>query len=302
MGGRARVFLLLVGGALVGLAAVGGFLRVRHRLGWGPVATYELRDDILVHGNADLKEVALTFDDGPTDTTRDLLDALKNHEARATFFVVGKQVERFPGLVRRMMDEGHEVGNHSFHHPRLDNLALSQIRDEIAACDRAVLKATGAHMNLFRPPGMRYDEVVLRATQDLGYVTVHWNVAAKDFQDQEPSAIRDRVLNTVRPGSVILLHGHPDTVRALPAILDGLRERGYRLVTVSQMLSRLPRPVYVRSNAFGVEPSARPAPPTSVLATKTSSKRGPRLVRKATVVAPRSDVTPIHGLDVPAWN
>ncbi|MCW5941940.1 MAG: polysaccharide deacetylase family protein [Fimbriimonadaceae bacterium] len=302
MSDRSRVLVLLACGVAIGVGAVGGFLRLRHRLHWGPIETYELRDDILVHGNADLKEVALTFDDGPTDTTRDLLDVLKADQARATFFVVGKQVAKYPGLVRRMMDEGHEVGNHSFHHPRLDDLAQNQIRDEITACDRAVFQATGAHMSLFRPPGMRYDEVVLRATQDLGYVTVHWNVAAKDFTDQAPSVIRDRVLDHVQPGSVILLHGHPDTVRALPAILAGLRERGYRLVTVSQMLSRLPRPVYVKSNAYGATATVPTAAPATILAKKTSAKKGPRLARKSATVEPRSDVTPVHGLDVPTWN
>lgn len=303
MGGRARGFLLVAVGALIGVVGVAGFVRYRHRLGWGPPATYDLRDDILVHGNADLKEVALTFDDGPTDETRHLLDILRERDLRATFFVVGSQVSKRPELVRRMMDEGHEVGNHSFHHPHLDELGLAQIREEIRACDDAVFHATGARMALFRPPGMRYDDVVIRAGQDLGYVTVHWNVAAKDFTDQSPEVVRDRVLGSVRPGSVVLLHGHPDTVRALPEILDGLRERGYRLVTVNQMLARLPRPVYARSNAHGAIEVRRTTPVVAAAPTRSASgKRRVRFVRRGAEIAPRSDVTPIHGLDVPAWN
>src|SRR4051794_19099704 len=105
---------LLITGALVGALLLGGFLYrlARHS---GSPATYTLRDDILVHGNADLKEVALTFDDGPNnEATASVMSILAEYDARATFFVVGKQVEKNPALVRRMMNKGHEVGNHSF--------------------------------------------------------------------------------------------------------------------------------------------------------------------------------------------
>lgn len=230
-----------------------------------PVAkTYTLSQDILVHGNTELKEVAFTFDDGPKpEVTRTLLNLLGSYGVRATFFVVGKQVELYPALVRRMMNEGHEVGNHSFNHPTLEGMAHEGIRDEILACDKAIFKATGTHSDLFRPPGMRYDDVVLRAAQDMNYVTVHWNVAAQDYKALAPDVITKRVLSFVQPGSVILLHGHPDTVRALPSIISKLQEQGYRFVTVSQMLARLPRPVIVKSNAYGAVPviGARVAKP-----------------------------------------
>ncbi|MBI5707767.1 MAG: polysaccharide deacetylase family protein [Armatimonadetes bacterium] len=241
-------------GLAFGVALGGASFFAVHRLrGLGPPRTFDLRQDLLERGNADLKEVAITFDDGPHPETKRILDELRAARAKATFFVVGKMIDKDPALVRRLLYEGHEVGNHTFDHLRLEGRSREMIREDIAQCQRAFYRVTGAEMNLFRPPGMRYDDTVIRAAQDLGYVTVHWNVAAKDFQPKAPSEIASTVLHQVRPGSVILLHNHPDTAKALPAILNGLEALGYRTVRVSQMLARLPRPVVIRSNAFGVK-------------------------------------------------
>lgn len=267
--------------------------------------TYGLRDDILIRGNPDLREVALTFDDGPRpEIVRGILDTLGRFGARSTFFVVGSQVERSPAIVRRMMNEGHEVGNHSHSHPRLDGMEEAEIRRELVACDKAVFKATGAHTNLFRPPGMRYDDTVVDAAQALGYVTVHWNVAAKDFTPVAPELVSARILDRVRPGSVILLHAQEDTAKALPAILATLKQRGYRFVTVSQMLSRLPRPVYVKTNAYGAvaRVEADSAPPRARQSKEprkriVSNKPAKRAPLKS---APSSSVP--KGLDAPTWN
>lgn len=291
----------------VGLVAIGavGVIGGQHVLATGkgrPVKTYALRDDILIHGNINLKEVALTFDDGPRpEIAREMLNVLGRYRARATFFVVGSMVDQHPRLVRRMMNEGHEVANHSYSHPRLDGMTEDEIRTELARCDRAVFEATGARTNLFRPPGMRYDGTVLRAAQSLGYVTVHWNVAAQDFKPQPAQIIADKVLSTVRPGSVVLLHGHPDTLAALPTIVEELSRQGYRFVTVSQMLGRLERPVYVKTNAYGAAPERLPH--TSVATRVKPAPRKP-VVRRASptpVRLPTAAVGPA-GVDIPSWN
>ena len=136
--------------------------------------TFELHGDLLVHGNPLLREVALTFDDGPYgETTEQILDVLSKDEVPATFFVVGKHVDEHPNVVRRMMALGNEVGNHSYTHPRLTDITLGQARKELAECEDAVFRATGEHMDLMRPPGMKYDDRLLRLAQDMGYTTVH---------------------------------------------------------------------------------------------------------------------------------
>jgi peptidoglycan/xylan/chitin deacetylase (PgdA/CDA1 family) len=296
----ARTATLFASGAAIGALA----LLIYER--GSTVKTYALANDVLVHGNTQLKEVALTIDDGPKpENARALLDLLGKYDVRATFFVVGKQVQKYPALVRRMMDEGHEVGNHTEDHITLKGLKEKQIREEIVACDKAVFRATGAHTNVFRPPGMRFDQTVLSTAQEIGFVTVHWNVAVGDYVDLKPEEIARKVLAKTQPGSVILLHGHPDTVKALPTILESLKARGYRFVTVSQMLARLPRPVYVKTNAYGVDdalwakmnPTPTPAPVRPVVA-----KRHRRVARAAAgerslEVPPR---TALRGVDLPA--
>lgn len=294
-----RKAIVFTAGAAFGILALAGgvwlYRKVSARV---DPKTYELRDDILVHGNINLKEVALTFDDGPRpEHVRPLLDLLGKEKIKATFFVVGQKVEENPRLVRRMMKEGHEVGNHTFTHPRLDGMSSEQIEKEIAQCARAVEKATGAGMNLFRPPGMRYDETVIRAAQDLGYVTIHWNSAAQDYKPQDPASLANKVLKRTQPGSVILLHNHPDTIAALPTIISQLKLKGYRFVRVSQMLGRLPRPVYVNTNAYGVKNEL-------LVKVETPSKPRRKIAKRvpAIPVAGGKKSLPAGGLEGPVWN
>lgn len=297
MAGFRRIAPWIAMGALIGAggAFAGKWVWTKLQARTNP-PTYQLRDDILVHGNVNLKEVALTFDDGPhPETARPILDALAQRGARATFFVVGKQIDQHPALVRRMLNEGHEVGNHSYTHLRLDTLDADGIRQEIAKTNHAFQAATGSHMFLFRPPGMRYNADVLRTAQDLGYATIHWNVAAQDYAPQPPRQIAAKVLRNTQPGSVILLHLQPDTAKALPVILDTLKSRGYRFVTVSQMMGRLPRPVIVKSNAWDNRISEPVSPPRFAAA-----KRPSRSVRKSRVQPPTSLAPAVRQpLDVP---
>jgi peptidoglycan/xylan/chitin deacetylase (PgdA/CDA1 family) len=300
----AKLPMLLIG-IVLGVAMFGGALWTYRKLNakvFKP--TYSLADDILVHGNQDLKEIALTFDDGPRpETTRPILDALAKRKIRATFFVVGSQVEKEPGLVRRMLNEGHEVGNHTYSHRRLDTLPLEEVRHELASTNRAFVKATGTHIHLFRPPGMRYTEDVLKVAQDMGYVTIHWNAAAQDYQRQDPAAIVRKVLKNTGQGSVVLLHLQPDTAVALPQILDELQAKGYRFVTVSQMLGRLPRPVFAKSNAYAVDPKLLALDRPKLVAT-TAAKPKPRTTRpKPKHAEPattnRTEPKRPQGIDVP---
>lgn len=237
------------------LALVGGFVAYR-RLAppLDQLETYQLNGDLLVHGNPTLREVALTFDDGPYgETTEQILATLADEGVSATFFVVGRHVEDRPALVRAILNAGHEVGNHTYSHPRLTEISHEEARQELVKCEEAFFKATGTHMNLMRPPGMQFDDGLLRLAQDMGYTTIHWNAVAGDYVPVEPAMVTKRVLWQVQPGSVILLHDSPDTARALPELIRRLKADGYRFVTVTQMLARLPRPVFLASNANTVD-------------------------------------------------
>lgn len=259
--------------------------------------TFQLNGDLLVHGNPSLKEIAITFDDGPYgETTSQILQTLAEHDVQATFFLVGRHIDAKPELVRQILDEGHEVGNHSYSHPRLTMITHDEAREELKRCEESFFKATGAHMNLMRPPGMQFDDGILRLAQDMGYTTIHWNALAGDYVPVEPGMVVKRVLWQVQPGSVILLHDSPDTARALPELIRRLKADGYRFVTVTQMLSRLPRPVFLASNANGVDWEAIAPPvsepqPSSVKQRPTTKKRPIKPIEVRT--------SPI---DVPTWD
>ena len=185
------------------------------------------------------KAVALTFDDGPSRYTPRVLGTLKRLRARATFFVVGNLVERYPNLVRRELAAGMGVANHSYshpYHPPFDEQPHETILSEI---DRGsdVLEALGHTPTLFRPPGGSYSPYVEEATGAHGERIVLWSVDPEDWNSETTTKqITKRVLRAVKPGSIVLLHDgggdHMRTVKALPAIVRGIRDKGLRLVVI----------------------------------------------------------------------
>lgn len=209
-------------------------------------------DAMLQRGNPALPEIALTFDDGPhVESRSQILDTLHRYSVHATFFDVGINIENHPDLVLRTLDEGHEIANHSQNHQRLDGLTPLQRHREINDTDIAYFSVTGKHLRLLRPPGMRYNPEVLADTHILGYIVVGYTNAARDFELNEDSqVIADRALSHLANGSILLLHDYPSTANALPAILDGIRQRGFRCVTVSEMLQHLPDPLRVQAQQF----------------------------------------------------
>lgn len=285
--------------ALFVLAALSGWMLYKKA---PPRPTFQLDGDILVSGNPNLHEVCLTFDDGPhPGSMDDILRVLKEEDVRATFFVVGKVVDQHPYLVRQMMSDGHEVGNHTYSHKRLIEMPIESARQEIAACAASVKRATGSNMTLLRPPGMKYNNAILNLAQDMGYVTIHWNVVAADYVPVEPGLVYNRVINQTRDGSVILLHDSPDTAKALRSIIKELKLRKYRFVTASQMLARLPRPVTVATNAFSVVPKPPVVVPTLQ---KAAPKKKPVPTKLAAppVKTPAATKSPRQVTDVPAWD
>ena len=207
---------------------------VEGRISGEPVSVHEIPRGAGRTG----KEVALTFDDGPWPGATDrVLAILRRLHVRATFFMVGRQVEAYPGVVRRVEAAGHEIGNHSFDHPEgFAGLTEERVAAEMSDTS-ALLADLGVVPTSFRPPGGSYDDGVVSAARAQGMRTVLWDIDPRDWVTGEsPKLIVSTVLRRVRPGSIVLLHdGGGDaqhTIEALPDLIRGLRHRGYRFVAI----------------------------------------------------------------------
>ncbi|MGC8762227.1 MAG: polysaccharide deacetylase family protein [Acidobacteriota bacterium] len=196
------------------------------------------------HGDRRGPEVALTFDDGPNEPyTGQILDILEARGVKATFFLVGENVRRYPGTVRREAALGMELGNHTMHHATLVGRPGPAIFREIADAQETIEEASGVTPVWFRPPHGFRDPRLFRQAGRLGLAVAEWSVMPKDWTAPGMPAIVQRVLNAVRPGDIILLHDgvnavggdRRETVEALPYILDGLQARGLKPVTLSQL-------------------------------------------------------------------
>jgi len=182
------------------------------------------------------KVVALTFDDGPDPTdTPDVLDILKEKKVCATFFVLGQAAQSNPYLLKRLVNEGHEIGNHSFNH----DYQQRRLVEEMNQTDKEVFAATGTHTYFYRPPGGFLSKSQLEIIKGNGHVVALWSVDSKDWRNPGIKQIVDNVMKHVFPGAIILMHDggyhRTQTVKALGPIIDALRERGYRLVTLSEL-------------------------------------------------------------------
>jgi peptidoglycan/xylan/chitin deacetylase (PgdA/CDA1 family) len=184
--------------------------------------------------------IAITFDDGPhpQNTTR-LLDMLRARNIKATFYVIGRSVDLYPQVVRRTVAEGHEIGNHSQTHRLLSKLGDSELRQEMSRCSDAIARAAGVKPRTMRPP---YGGLLQRQRElvhaEFGYPTILWSVDPLDWKRPGAGVITSRILSGTSSGGIVLAHDlHSQTVDAMPATLDGLLRRGFKFVTVSQLLA-----------------------------------------------------------------
>lgn len=195
------------------------------------------------HGPRDVRRIALTFDDGPGFLTAALLEVLGAHRARATFNVLGDRVEGREALLRRTLAEGHELGSHAEHHERLGGRPREALR-QLVRTSAMLRRATGAAPRVFRAPYGDVSAGVVRAARVAGLVTVGWDVDPRDYETPGADVIYARVVDEVRPGSIVLLHDDrralEQTVVAVERILVTLGERGLGLVTVSELLGLAP--------------------------------------------------------------
>jgi peptidoglycan/xylan/chitin deacetylase (PgdA/CDA1 family) len=185
----------------------------------------------------DTKCVALTFDDGPIEDTARLLKMLDEYNAKATFFVVGKMVEENPSMVKREAAAGHEIGNHSWSHANLTAMSDGAIRSELSRTQKAVEKAAGVTPTLFRPPYRFTNRRVAAVAKSFHLPQILWQVDSEDWKNRNADVLVRRVLAGTRRGGVVLMHDiHPTSISAVPRILSELARKGFRFVTVSELL------------------------------------------------------------------
>ena len=184
--------------------------------------------------------IAMTFDDGssPGNTTR-LLDILKQRNIKVTFFMIGPNVVAHPEIARRALAEGHEIGNHSWTHPQLSKLSDQRVTEEITKTQEAIKNACGFTPTLLRPP---YGAITKRQREwienQFGLNVILWSVDPLDWKRPGASVITQRILSGAQSGAIILSHDiHQQTVDAMPATLDALLAKGYKFVTVSQLIA-----------------------------------------------------------------
>ena len=191
---------------------------------------------VLVSGNY----IAMTFDDGPhPQNTPRLLDMLRARNIKATFYVVGQCVDLYPQVVRRTVAEGHEIGNHSNTHRLLSKLSDAEILADLRRCHGAIGRASGVQPRTMRPP---YGGLLQRQRElvhaEFGYPIILWSVDPFDWKRPGSSVVTSRILGGASAGGIVLAHDlHSQTVDAMPATLDGLLRRGFKFVTVSQLLA-----------------------------------------------------------------
>ncbi len=191
------------------------------------------------------KVCSLTFDaawdDGDTDK---LIEILDKYNVKATFFMVGTWVEKYPASVKKFADHGHEIMNHSDTHPHINQLSDEKVKEEIQSCADKIETLTGKRPTLFRGPYGEYNNTVIRAAEELGHRVLQWDVDSLDWKDLSAEEITTRVLKRVKPGSVMLFHnGAKHTPEALPMVIEKLQAEGYKFVPATELL--LPEPTEI---------------------------------------------------------
>lgn len=171
------------------------------------------------------------------EDTQTLIDILGKYNIKATFFVVGSWVDKYPESVKALHDAGHEIMNHSDTHPHMTQLSADQMNTEVNSCSDKIEAITGVRPTLFRPPYGDYNDKVVSTLRDSGYFTIQWDVDSHDWMNKGSENVVSRVLSKTQPGSILLFHNAAkDTPPALPTIIDGLIKEGYEFLPVSKII------------------------------------------------------------------
>lgn len=209
-----------------------------------------LRKGTIYRAPAAKKVVALTFDDGPSPVwTPRILDELKKAQVKATFFMLGRHVEKYPEVARRVAEEGHEIGNHTYDHRVILYYKPSELIEQLEKTKAVIKDATGQTTQFFRPPKAWVTEREKKYIKDLGYTIVLWTLNSKDWVTFDDKYMIKYLLRHIRPGDIILFHDsggafsaeggdRHETVLAVKRLIERLKERGYAFVTLSELLPR----------------------------------------------------------------
>ena len=184
------------------------------------------------------KEVSLTFDAAwGNEDTQTLIDILNKYKVKATFFLVGQWVDKYPDSTKALAENGEDIMNHSDTHPDMTKLSTSDMLKQINSCDDKIEKLTGKRPTLFRAPYGAYNNALIQTLEDSGHYDIQWDVDSLDWKEIPASQIKERVLSKVKSGSIILFHNAAlHTPEALPSIIESLQSQGYKIVPVSQLI------------------------------------------------------------------
>lgn len=199
----------------------------------------------IMNSSSDRKVVALTFDDGPdTKTTPQILNILNEYNTPATFFIVGQNGKKYPNILQRMVDEGHQIGNHSWSHLRPTELDYRDFTSELFSTQDLLKGYVGSTKPFYyRPPYGIADPHQIEQMSNDGYLVISWSLDSLDWNTTNSKEILDKVINSIHPGAIVLMHstGGPDnrlaTIKALPEIIENLSAQGYEFLTVEDLIN-----------------------------------------------------------------
>ena len=208
-----------------------------------------VRRGTVYHVNESDKVVALTFDDGPSlKWTPLILDELKKNKIKATFFMIGQHIEKYPRIAKRVAEEGHEIENHTYDHHVLIYYKMDELEKEIKQAENVIKSVTGQTTRYFRPPKALVTAREKSKIEKMGYKTVLWTLNSKDWVNFDDKYIVKYILHRIKPGDIILFHdsggvfvteggNRDETVKTIAQLAVKLRERGYRFVTINELLN-----------------------------------------------------------------
>lgn len=234
----AALFLISIAFVPIGTSLAAGSPLVKNR------EYYEQRGEMIWEVHTSQKVIALTFDDGPDPAeTGQILDVLQQYNAKCTFFAIGKKIAAYPDVAKRVITEGHELANHTYNHVYFKTpVSQQQIQKELELTEQEIVKVSGRHSSLFRPPGGMYDETLIDISNSMGLRPVlwSWHQDTRDWNRPGVWNISSRVLRNARNGDIVLFHDHvygqSQTKEALKIILPELEKKGFRFVTVSELI------------------------------------------------------------------